>query len=206
MTKLGRPDLATEAMGIYQGDVYVNLHPEAAWTTGRNKDGLIEAMADALGEMPGVAVNFTQPMAMRLDEVVSGVKADVAVKVFGEDSRRAGAARRAECSRVLARVPGAPTCRWRCFSGAVAAADGRSTGEAIARYGLNVADVQRRGRDGRRRHRGHRVLDGAATHSPWSCGSPKPMRADARRSASRDADRARRRDRCRSDGWRAITR
>ena len=94
VTKLGRPELATEAMGIYQGDVYVNLHPEAEWTTGRDKDGLIEALAAALGEMPGVAANFTQPMAMRLDEVVSGVKADVAVKVFGEDSAVLERARR----------------------------------------------------------------------------------------------------------------
>ncbi|MBI3248425.1 MAG: efflux RND transporter permease subunit [Deltaproteobacteria bacterium] len=85
VTKTGRPDLATEAMGIYQGDVYVILHPLEEWTAGRDKDALIQAMANALAEMPGVSANFTQPMAMRLDEVVSGVKADVAVKIFGPD-------------------------------------------------------------------------------------------------------------------------
>ncbi len=85
VTKIGRPDVATEAMGIYQGDVYVLLHPAESWKSGRTKEQLIDAMARALHEMPGVAFNFTQPMAMRLDEVVSGVKADVAVKLFGPD-------------------------------------------------------------------------------------------------------------------------
>ena len=85
VTKIGRPDLATEAMGIYQGDLYVMLTPPETWTTGRTKETLIEAIAQALEGMPGMTFNFTQPMAMRLDEVISGVKADVAVKVFGPD-------------------------------------------------------------------------------------------------------------------------
>ncbi len=113
VTKIGRPDLATEAMGIYQGDVYVLLQPPEEWTTGRTKDELIGAMSEALSAMPGVAFNFTQPMAMRLDEVVSGVKADVAVKIFGPDAatlERLGE----QVQKVLAGVRGPPTCRWRC--------------------------------------------------------------------------------------------
>lgn len=141
VTKLGRPELATEAMGIYQGDVYVNLHPEDAWTTGRDKDGLIEALSVALAEMPGVTVNFTQPMAMRLDEVVSGVKADVAVKIFGEDSatleRLAG-----EVETVLARVQGVADLQVEIFSGASQLQVAIDRG-AIARYGLDVMAVQR---------------------------------------------------------------
>ena len=106
VTKLGRPDLATEAMGIYQGDVYVLLHPEDEWESGRTKEELINAMAEALSHVPGLSVNFTQPMAMRLDEVVSGIKADVAVKVFGPDSavlERIGA----QVLDVIEHVPGA---------------------------------------------------------------------------------------------------
>ena len=85
VTKLGRPDLATEAMGIYQGDVYVILKPLEQWTTVKTKDELIEALDARLKDIPGVVYNFTQPLAMRLDEVISGVKADVAVKLFGDD-------------------------------------------------------------------------------------------------------------------------
>ncbi|MCB1019395.1 MAG: efflux RND transporter permease subunit, partial [Acidobacteria bacterium] len=86
VSKLGRPDFATEAMGVYEADVYVNLIPHEEWTTADTKEGLIDAMAAALQQVPGVGFNFTQPMAMRLDEAVSGVKADVAVKIFGDDA------------------------------------------------------------------------------------------------------------------------
>ncbi|MGE0823054.1 MAG: efflux RND transporter permease subunit [Candidatus Binatia bacterium] len=140
VTKMGRPDLATEAMGIYQGDVYVLLHPMDEWKSGWTKEELIEAMAETLGEMPGVGFNFTQPMAMRLDEVVSGVKADVAVKVFGPEAavlERIGE----QVRQVLARVRGAADLQVETLSGAAQLRIDVKR-EEIARYGLNVADVQ----------------------------------------------------------------
>ncbi len=140
VTKLGRPDVATEAMGIYQGDVYVNLHPVESWKTGRTKAQLIDALAKALHEMPGVTVNFTQPMAMRLDEVVSGVKADVAVKVFGPDSaalERIGE----EVRQQLAKVRGAADLQVEVLSGA-AQVQIELDRARMARYGLNVSDLR----------------------------------------------------------------
>ncbi len=140
VTKIGRPDVATEAMGIYQGDVYVILRPIEEWTTGRNKEGLIQAMADALAQMPGVSFNFTQPMAMRLDEVVSGVKSDVAVKVFGADFatlERLGQ----QIQEVLSPIRGMADLQVEVLSGA-AQLQIVIDREAMARYGLNVADVR----------------------------------------------------------------
>lgn len=140
VTKIGRPDLATEAMGIYQGDVYVLLHPIEEWKTDRTKASLIQAMSDALSQMPGVTFNFTQPMAMRLDEVVSGVKADVAVKVFGPDAatlERIGE----QIREVLATVQGVADLQVEVLSGA-AQLQIDIKREEIARYGLNVADVR----------------------------------------------------------------
>lgn len=140
VTKIGRPDVATEAMGIYQGDIYVNLYPLADWESGWSKEELIDQMAAALAEMPGVTSNFTQPMAMRLDEVVSGVKADVAVKVFGPDPQtleRVGD----EIRDVLAAVRGAADLQVEVLSGA-AQVQIDVEREKIARYGLNVADVR----------------------------------------------------------------
>jgi cobalt-zinc-cadmium resistance protein CzcA len=140
VTKLGRPDLATEAMGIYQGDVYVLLHPEDEWESGRTKEQLIDAMADVLSHVPGLSVNFTQPMAMRLDEVVSGIKADVAVKVFGPDSavlERIGA----QVLDVIEHVRGAADVQVEVLSGA-AQLEIQIDRDAIARYGLHVNDVQ----------------------------------------------------------------
>lgn len=140
VTKLGRPDLATEAMGIYQGDVYVNLTPMATWTTGRDKEGLVEAMARELSVVPGVTFNFTQPMAMRLDEVVSGVKADVAVKIFGPDMtvlQRLGN----EVERRLGTVRGVADLQTELVSGGAQLEVGIDRDRA-ARYGLRVADIQ----------------------------------------------------------------
>ena len=140
VTKLGRPDLATEAMGIYQGDVYVVLHPIDQWTSGRDKAELIEAMSQELERMPGVTFNFTQPMAMRLDEVVSGVKADVAVKVFGDDTatlERLGG----QIERALAEVRGASDLQAEVLSGAAQVQIDIDRAQ-LARYGLNVADVR----------------------------------------------------------------
>ena len=140
VTKIGRPDVATEAMGIYQGDVYVLLHPIEAWTTGRDKEALIDAMSARLDSMPGLSFNFTQPMAMRLDEVVSGVKADVAVKIFGEDPetlQRLGA----EIERAISRVHGVADLQTEQMSGASQLQITVDRGR-IARYGLNVDDVR----------------------------------------------------------------
>ena len=140
VTKIGRPDVATEAMGIYQGDVYVLLHPGESWTSGRTKEQLIEAMSLALEEMPGVSFNFTQPMAMRLDEVVSGVKADVAVKIFGSDPatlEQVGAG----IERAVSRVRGVADLQTEQLSGA-AQLQITIDRSQIARYALSVDDVR----------------------------------------------------------------
>jgi cobalt-zinc-cadmium resistance protein CzcA len=140
VSKHGRPDFATEAMGVYEADVYVNLKPHGEWTTADAKEGLIDAMAAALAKVSGVGFNFTQPMAMRLDEAISGVKADVAVKIFGDEAaileQKAD-----EVLRALRDVPGAADIQREYFSGA---AEWRieADREALARYGLNVSDVQ----------------------------------------------------------------
>ncbi len=140
VTKIGRPDLATEAMGIYQGDIYVNLKPIDEWPTGRTKEQLIEAMATSLESMPGMTFNFTQPMAMRLDEVISGVKADVAVKIFGPDpevlTRLGGVV-----TRELEQVRGASDLQAEVLFGASQLTIDVNRAE-IARYGINVADVR----------------------------------------------------------------
>jgi cobalt-zinc-cadmium resistance protein CzcA len=85
-SKLGRPDVATEAMGVYEADLYINLREDIKWMSPTDKEDLINRMSVALKEMPGMEFNFTMPMAMRLDETISGVKADVALKIFGEDT------------------------------------------------------------------------------------------------------------------------
>ena len=140
VSTLGRPDLATEAMGIYESDGFVNLKPPEQWSTADTKEGLTQAMAAELSKIPGVVYNFTQPMAMRLDETISGVQADVAVKIFGPDEQILDRSAD-QVLRVLGKVSGAADVQKQVFSGA-AEWQVVVDREELARYGLNVSDVR----------------------------------------------------------------
>jgi heavy metal efflux system protein len=140
VTKEGRPDLATEAMGLYEGDLYVILKPRDAWTTADDPEGLVAAFDSALAVVPGLWVSFTQPLAMRLDEAESGIRTDLGIKVVGPDLAVNG--RIAERLRVvLASTRG---------SADVGVEVSEGTGQvritprrdALAQFGLAVADVR----------------------------------------------------------------
>jgi cobalt-zinc-cadmium resistance protein CzcA len=138
--RLGRPDLATDPMGINLSDIYVTLKPKNQWETAGTKDELVEQMVDELQHIPGVNFNITQPIAMRVDELVSGVKSDIAIKLFGDDLDVLK-----QKADVIAEVVGG-------ISGAADVSTELVSGQtylniyidraAIARYGLNVLDVQ----------------------------------------------------------------
>ena len=86
VSRVGRPDVGSDPMGINQSDVYVMLQPGEKWRPGLTKTELEAEFQEKLeDEVPGVAFAFTQPMKMRLDELISGVRSDLAVKVFGDD-------------------------------------------------------------------------------------------------------------------------
>jgi heavy metal efflux system protein len=138
--KIGRPDFATEAMGTNEGDTYLLLRPMDTWTRFHSKEALIEAVAKVMDTVPGVAYNFTQPMAMRIDETISGVKADLAIKVFGEDFRELDTLGQ-QVLRAVSTVRGAAEPQMEVTSG-VADLSIRVDRSALARYGLNVTDVE----------------------------------------------------------------
>ncbi len=83
--KTGRSDLANDWMGVHQTDVWIVLKPTDEWRKGLKKEDIIAEIEPFLKTEPGLAYNFTQPIAMRVDELTSGVKSDLAVKIFGED-------------------------------------------------------------------------------------------------------------------------
>ena len=138
--KIGRPDFATEAMGINEGDTYLLLRPMNTWTRFHTKEGLIAALDKELASIPGIAYNFTQPMAMRIDETISGVKADLAIKIFGDDFRTLDALGQ-QVLRSVSTVRGAADAQMEVTSG-VAELSIRADRAALARYGLNVSDVE----------------------------------------------------------------
>jgi cobalt-zinc-cadmium resistance protein CzcA len=139
VTKLGRPEVATEAMGLYAGDVYVNFKPRDAWRQ-QSPEDLIVKMDAALKQIPGIDYNFTAPMAMRLDEAISGVRTELGVKVFG-DSLPLLQQKATEIRDVIARVPGAADVSVDVSAGAMQVELDLHRG-ALARYALSVADVR----------------------------------------------------------------
>jgi heavy metal efflux system protein len=85
VSKTGRAEISEDPMGPEQTDLLVMLHPEPEWTSGRDKERLIEDIQKKLGRIPGIRLAFSQPIALRVNELISGVKSDLAVKIFGLD-------------------------------------------------------------------------------------------------------------------------
>lgn len=140
VTKLGRPDLATEAMGVYESDSYLTLQPQSEWKCCRNKDQLIGKLSAALSTIPGVSYTFTQPMEMRMDEVVTGIRGDVAIKIFGDDIGTLQDLAQKTLAAVAA-TPGAFNPQMEMTSGVPQMQIQLNRAE-LARYGLNVSEVQ----------------------------------------------------------------
>ncbi len=85
ISRIGVADVPTDPMPMDIADVFVILKPEDQWTTVNSKDQLISEMKEAVEQVPGVNFEFTQPIEMRFNELITGVREDVAIKLFGDD-------------------------------------------------------------------------------------------------------------------------
>lgn len=85
VTRIGAAEIPTDPMSMEETDVIVTLHPPSEWTTVETKDELADQFKEALEVIPGLDFEFTQPIEMRFNELVTGVRADLAIKVFGDD-------------------------------------------------------------------------------------------------------------------------
>jgi len=140
ITKTGRAEVATDPMGVDLSDVYIELKPPSQWTTAPDRMGLVDAMSAALERnVPGANFSFSQPIELRVAELISGVRSDIAIKLFGDDLETLQA-KAEEISRVASRVPGAEDVKVEQVSG-LPQLQIKPDRAAIARYGLNVEDV-----------------------------------------------------------------
>jgi len=139
VTNLGRPHEATETMALHQADVYVVLNPKRQWRVG-SVDEVIVRMDSALSEIPGLVYEFSAPMRMRLDEVISGVRTELGVKVSG-DSLPLLQEKADEIEGIVRSIRGAEDVSVGVSAGAMQLEVDLDRA-AIARYGLNVADVR----------------------------------------------------------------
>jgi cobalt-zinc-cadmium resistance protein CzcA len=139
VAKIGRAELGGDPESVSNDELYVRLKPKNQWTTARTKDELVDAMRNRVESMPGVKFNFSQVIQTRNDELISGINAQIAVKVFGEDQdtlrKLADSIRDA-----MSHIRGVEDL-------AVEQVAGEEHLEVdvdrdkIARYGLNIADV-----------------------------------------------------------------
>ena len=139
--KIGTAEIATDPMPPNVADNFVMLKPESEWPDPkRSKDDLVKAMQDAVGKVPGNNYEFTQPIQMRFNELISGVRSDVAVKVFGDDMGTMNSSA-AEIAEVLEKVPGAEDVKVEQTTGLPMLTINIDRAK-IARLGVNVSDVQ----------------------------------------------------------------
>ena len=85
VTRIGAAEVPTDPMSMEESDVIISLKPPSEWVSADSKDGLANKFKEALAVIPGMDVEFTQPIEMRFNELITGVRADIAIKVFGED-------------------------------------------------------------------------------------------------------------------------
>lgn len=142
VTRIGRPEVATDPMLPSQSDVIVSLKPRSGWRQARNREELVAKMAAVLEDVPGVGASFSQPIKMRMSELIEGVgiRSDLGIKLFGDDMEVL-AAKGEEIARVLRAVPGAADVAVETTEG-LPVLNLTVRREEIARYGINVADVQ----------------------------------------------------------------
>ncbi|HET7267866.1 MAG TPA: CusA/CzcA family heavy metal efflux RND transporter [Oleiagrimonas sp.] len=140
-SKIGTAELASDPMPPSIADTFLIMEPRSAWPDpDKPKNQLIAEIRAAVDKLPGSNYEFTQPIEMRFNELISGVRADVAIKVFGDDlDTLVDTAERIEA--VAREVPGAADVRVEPVTG-LPMLSVQPDRDALARYGLNVADLQ----------------------------------------------------------------
>ncbi|WP_338768817.1 CusA/CzcA family heavy metal efflux RND transporter [Massilia sp. METH4] len=139
--RIGTSEVATDPMPPNAADSYIMLRPESEWPRPRKTHAeLVAAITEAANRIPGNNYEFSQPIQLRFNELISGVRSDVAVKVFGDDPEAMLATARQVAAR-LQELPGAAEVKVEQTEGLPALTLQVDRIKA-ARYGLNVADVQ----------------------------------------------------------------
>src|SRR5499433_1073260 len=139
VAKIGRAELGGDPESVSNDELYVRLKPKNQWTTARTKDELVDAMRKRVEGFPGVQFNFSQVIQTRNDELISGINAQIAVKIFGEDQstlRQSGE----QIREAMSHVRGVEDLAVEQVAGEEHL-EVDIDREKIARYGLNIADV-----------------------------------------------------------------
>ncbi len=133
-SRIGTAEIATDPMGYDRSDVYIMLKKKV-----KNKEKLVEKMEKALSVIPGNIFGFSQPIELRVNELIAGVRSDIAIKLFGDDLEVLKE-KAQEIQRVVSKIKGAHDTRAEQILG-LPVLQVEIDRAKIARYGINVADV-----------------------------------------------------------------
>jgi cobalt-zinc-cadmium resistance protein CzcA len=138
-TRLGTAEVATDPMGVELADFFLALKPREQWRKARTQAELTDKLRDLLQQVPGLRPAFSQPIEMRMNEMIAGARGDLAIKIYGDDLeelRRLGS----QVQSVLAKVRGASEIAVEQLTGQTFL-QVRVNPEALARYGVSARHV-----------------------------------------------------------------
>ncbi|MFQ5455874.1 MAG: efflux RND transporter permease subunit [Nitrospirota bacterium] len=140
VTRVGRGEVGAHADPVNSAESFVGLKPQDQWQTAKTSDELYAKMSKVFEDFPGVQFNFTQPIAASVDELLTGTKAELAIKIFGSDMEVLKE-KAAEIERVVRTIPGAADVQKDQVTGTPQLRISIDR-EVISRYGINVEDIQ----------------------------------------------------------------
>lgn len=139
VSKTGRAEIATDPMGPNSTDFIILLKPPEQWRSAGDRDQLLLALENEFGKFLGVTYEFSQPIEMRMNELIAGVRSDLAIQIFGEDMAVLEKTAN-EVVDAVSKIPGARGFRAQQVSG-LPVMEVAVRPDQIARYGINSADV-----------------------------------------------------------------
>ncbi|MBX3334494.1 MAG: efflux RND transporter permease subunit [Nitrospira sp.] len=140
VSKIGRPEIAYTPEEPFESDPVVTLHDRSTWKTARTQSGLTDAIRGKLAEIPGISVLMSQPIQERVDELISGIRTECAIKLFGDDLDVLWN-KAEEIASLLQQIEGVKDIKVEQTSGQPYLNIDIDR-QKIARFGINVADVQ----------------------------------------------------------------
>lgn len=141
VTKIGSAEIPTDPMPIEAGDMIILLKDKKDWTSAKTKEELMEKMEEALEDIPGATTEFSQPIQMRFNELMTGIRSDVAIKIFGDDIDML-VSKGDEVMQLIQGVEGVSDAKLERVAG-LPQITVRYNKDKLALYGLNIGDLNR---------------------------------------------------------------
>lgn len=138
-SRIGTAEVATDPMGIELTDIFITLHPRTQWTKAHTQSELTEKLNGLLADLPGQNLAFAQPIEMRMNEMIAGIRSDLGIKVYGDDFDTLTAVSD-EIQQVLLTIPGASDVSGEQITG-LPVLKVEVDSEAVARFGLQTRNV-----------------------------------------------------------------